>query len=407
MTFRDLEILFGKHTEAGLTLAFAGGKSDGKLWLAAGMPLFDRGSRYLLELTNRPSYRFTPTADWDRAVYRLGDSGLTTYGGAPVVAFDAANLEFVTGPVASMGLLPEVDPVYGSYGPYRGEAGRPPKGGSQVRGDARASARGLTELEATNQIRARLSGWDLSSAPDSRTVPPGTRFTLRRLRASPPPLAAAALPGPPGEVLVANREPSAIADERQRAGDWSGSGFFATDCAGELLRWNANAATLKRLPISFPTGGVFTQVVLTAEEQWSAVPGSSFRYSDRIDNDATVDLDGDGNEIAFVDPSDTDGAAGLAFVAVDDCRAGRAGANMSILEANVVFPTSLPRNGSWSLALVNTRSLFDALGRHYFAPVVTQRAGARPGSLHRGRTPRGHGCRDHEQQVSVRGMVRG
>jgi len=84
------------------------------------------------------------------------------------------------------------------------------------------------------------------------------------------------------------------------------------------MKWTDSHTTLKRLPISFPTGSEWHLRVLDAIWQWNEVPGHVFTFYDGVDNDSEWGYF-DGNEVAFAYSGDIDGQLALTRSRVGFC----------------------------------------------------------------------------------------
>jgi hypothetical protein len=374
VTFEDLRVLYGSHRERAITLAFAGGSANGKTSWVVQVPRFKRGQRYLLALTNRTRYRFTPTAGWTDGVWRVGEDGLSTYWGAPVVDFDVRRKELVAGAGGS-GAPPPLDAAYGQFRLAEGKGTVARKGPDQEAGPA-PRAKAMTEEGLAELLKAALPAWDLPAPAEGRTLAPGTPFVLGAIPAVAAVAEAKPASGPKTGSSIGNTE--AEPEPHPPAGPLTREeryGFWFLDCGGSPMRWNANAMTLKRLPISFPTGSPAAAAVAMVEQRWNEVPGSSFRFTDTADNDNRIDLDGDGNEIAFVHPDDLDGAVGLTEIEASDCDPSRPGANMRILESDTMLANRPVPGSVWSVGAPDPRAFPDISERAFVRAVVLHELG--------------------------------
>ena len=112
--------------------------------------------------------------------------------------------------------------------------------------------------------------------------------------------------------------------------------FQFDTCWPDPVTWD-NDITVKLLPISFPTTHPDRGDIVTSYARWNDMRGMHFEFENIIDdNDNTIGLGSDGNEVAFVSNAAAGGALAVTQIRFDVCFFGQ-----DIEEADMRFNNSV------------------------------------------------------------------
>ncbi len=112
--------------------------------------------------------------------------------------------------------------------------------------------------------------------------------------------------------------------------------FQFDECWPDPVTWD-NDVTVKLSPISFPSSHPDRNDILTSFARWNDMRGMHFEFENIIDdNDTTIGLGSDGNEVGFVSDAAAGGALAVTQIRLDLCFFGQ-----DIEEADMRFNNSV------------------------------------------------------------------
>lgn len=377
VTFSDLSVIHGTYSPPELTLAFAGGVMDGKVSTFIDVPQFLRGERYVLFLTARSTYRLTPTVGWSSGVLVAEKDGIMTYSRQPVVGIEQRRVGVTTSEIGLMkatDVEPQtgaVDPVYGSHKVIEGERPDP----ARRKLDAPRATKGTSEARFTEELKSLIRKMQLPTPPQGRLLNPGTPFEWKPGRGATPPQGRRTSDLPQHEHPLAERTSTPQQTVQFPRGATKAYGFYVLECFGDIMKWTGNDATMKRLPISFPSASSWANALIESEARWNVVPGHAFEFNDAVDNDNTWESGEDGNEVAFAFSDDIDGAFAVTYLRHDSCGPLDdlwPGHNIPIDEGDVLFNVE---DFDWDPSIPDPRQRVPSIDVPYFRPVALHELG--------------------------------
>ena len=112
--------------------------------------------------------------------------------------------------------------------------------------------------------------------------------------------------------------------------------FQFDECWPDPVTWD-NDVTVKLSPISFPSTHPDRNDILTSFARWNDMRGMHFEFENIVDdNDTTIGLGSDGNEVGFVSNTAASGALAVTQIRFDLCFFGQ-----DIEEADIRFNNSV------------------------------------------------------------------